>query len=90
MYPTLIDELPPTYLYGYERRYWQRELYGTSILPNILVIGGPLDKWRSLGEKHAKLEAVRKMNGDAAYLITGNTQPTDALINDVIIQLNSP
>lgn len=90
MYPTMIDELPPTYLFGYERRYWQRELYGNAVVPNILVIGGPLEKWGSLGEKQGQLEAVRKMNGDAAYLIVGNTQPTDALLNDVIIQLNSP
>ena len=86
----MIDELPPTYLFGYERRYWQRELYGNAVVPNILVIGGPLEKWGSLGEKQGQLEAVRKMNGDAAYLIVGNTQPTDALLNDVIIQLNSP
>ena len=90
MYPTLTEGFPPTYLFGYDRRYWQREVFGNAVVPNILVIGGPLDKWGSLGEKHGKLEAVRKMNGDAAYLILGNTQPTDALLNDVIIQLNSP
>lgn len=76
LYPALESGLPPTYLYGMERRFWQRDAVADSVFQRILVLGAgasPMDT-------NALWEDLSSEGTGPLFLITGNRLPTDRLM----------
>jgi hypothetical protein len=87
LHPTLVPDLPPTYLYGYERRHWQRTEQGQAIHPTILVIGGAEERWAELRARDPRILRLGDLQGDRVHVFTGNDRPTDRLMASMLEDL---
>ena len=80
-YPVLEPALPPTYLAGYERRYWQREAFSGAIVPNLLLIGGDPERWAPVLAEDPRFTEIKEKDSDVIHVLSGNTLPTDSLVH---------
>ncbi|MCB9170046.1 MAG: hypothetical protein H6594_06825 [Flavobacteriales bacterium] len=87
LYPVLGPGSTPTYLAGYERRYWQRDAFADSVVSRIMFTGGERVRWDALRRTDPHFVRLMGSNGDAMYLLTGNTRPTDQVVSRVMAAL---
>ena len=85
-----MRDLPPTYLFGNDRRYWQRDAFQDTVVPVILFTGGEAERWNSILAEDERFVAVHDGGPDAAHVLIGNTFPTDSTIQSVLDVLNAP
>jgi hypothetical protein len=90
LHPTLVEPLPPTYCYGYERRHWQRARYGSAVRKNILVIGGSEAQWARAKSAHPMIERISDLNGDLVHVVHANGHATDLLMEKLMTSLQTP
>ncbi len=83
LHPVLDPTLPPTYLVGYERRYWVRETFADSVVPCILIAGGDHRLWKPILDMDARYIAVPDDSNGAVHILQGNTLPTDSLLRSL-------
>lgn len=86
-YPVLEPALPPTYLVGYERRYWHREAYSHAIIPDLLFVGGEPERWRPLIASDPRITEIRENGADVIHVLSGNTLPTDSLVRSLMLRI---
>lgn len=86
-YPVLEPALPPTYLAGYERRYWLRGVFSGAIVPNLLFVGGEPERWAALVGTDPRYMAIPDKGPDMAHVLLGNTLPTDSLVRSLMYRI---
>ncbi|HRH70163.1 MAG TPA: hypothetical protein PLB89_11700 [Flavobacteriales bacterium] len=87
LYPVLEPGPPATYLYGFERRYWVRELYASKVVGTILFAGGSEEAWETLMTKDGRIALVDGTGPDKLYVIRNNDLATDELLVYVMREL---
>lgn len=80
LYPVLKPQLPPTYLHGYERRFWQKETVADSVFANILLLGTDLAPPGADWDGGGQWTRLMLNTGEPLLLVTENTLPTDNLL----------
>jgi len=81
LHPVLEPRLPPTYLVGYERRYWQRDRFSKAVVPVVLFVGGRSERWSTIMAADRRFLVDHAPGEDDVYVLVGNTLPTDSIAN---------
>lgn len=89
LYPVLEPGLAPTYYYGYERRYWQRDRFAKAVVPVILFVGGSTERWSTIMNDHPEFIDPHDAGPDDVHVLIGNKLPTDSLAHWLNAQLGS-
>jgi hypothetical protein len=84
LYPALDPDLPPTYLFEMERRYWQKDKATSTVFQRILVIGGRIAKPGMPMSDLPDRTDVSTPESGPLLLIQHNTLPTDSLMARVL------
>ncbi len=90
LFPAIDATLPPTYLAGFERRYWQRDDLAQRVVPNVLLTAGDPEKWELIVASDPRFIDVSDGGPDQLHVIIGNSEPTDSLVARVLRGLNGP
>ncbi|MEO7080939.1 MAG: hypothetical protein ABIY71_05395, partial [Flavobacteriales bacterium] len=80
LHPVLQPGLPPTYLAGYERRYWVKQAFSDSVVDTLLITGGSTDQWASICEEDPRFIRIVDSGKDEVHILRGNTLPTDSIL----------
>ena len=88
--PILEPASPPTYVVGYERRYWHRETFGPLVFENVLFTGGMPERWAPIIARDRRFVEIMDGGVDAVHVLTGNTVATDSLVFPLMHELHPP
>ena len=88
--PVLEPAAPPTYLTGYERRYWQRDAFAGKVVQNLLFTGGAPERWKTIMASDGRFKEISDNGTDAVHVLTGNTIATDSLVFPLLHKLHPP
>jgi hypothetical protein len=87
LHPVLEPELAPTYLAGYERRYWIHETFADTVVNTLLVTGGPRECWALIRDADPCITLIQDDGVDLVHIVENNTLETDVLIKSLMEQL---
>lgn len=80
LHPVLVHGLPPTYLQGGERRFWQRDAFARCVVPDVLLVGGDSARWAACMRAEPRLLDVSDACSGQLHILHGNTQPIESLV----------
>lgn len=83
-YPLLRSDMPPTYVYTLERRWWIRQEVAQRVFPTVLVLNADMIRWKEVMHHDPSVSAVQLPSGRTMHLVKNNGVPTDSLMQHTL------